>query len=184
MVHRWSSYFEIVTSKYVAFVNFKQFNGKYGCSSCLCSGESLFLEAGSSTHVYSYDENPEMRTIEKTIENAAKALNKGKPIKGLKGPTNFSKITTNFVVGTAIDRMHATKGGVVKKIIFLWFHLKYSHCKFSLYNVIGVMNNLLRTIKSPKFVHGITRNVDELVHEKASEELPPGPVADFCQSRA
>lgn len=41
----------------------------------------------------------------------------------IKGHTAFSKLMPDFIERIGIDRMHCVDGGVVKKILLLWFEL-------------------------------------------------------------
>lgn len=75
----------------------------------------------------------------------------------------------DFVRGMGIDRMHAVDGGVMKKILTLYFDSTYSMYPFSLIRFIDIINLRLRSIKPPKFVHRMPRDVEELIHWKASE---------------
>lgn len=88
---------------------------------------------------------------------------------GVKGHTVISKIMPDFINGMAIDRMHCIDGGVMKKLMTLFFDQKYSDTPFSLYAVIDIINRRLISIKPPKFIHRMPRSVIDLMHWKASE---------------
>ncbi|XP_014298668.1 uncharacterized protein LOC103572023 isoform X5 [Microplitis demolitor] len=66
--------------------------------------------------------------------------------------------------------MHCIDGGIVKKLLSLWFQPTYSNQRFSLTQVKGTIDERLTLIKPPRFVHRMPRSVDELIsHGKASE---------------
>ncbi|KAK0159504.1 hypothetical protein PV327_011029 [Microctonus hyperodae] len=67
------------------FLNMLQFNGKYGCPACLCSGELLNLDSGGRTHIYPYNENPPIRTAEKTKRHGNIVLETNDTVMGVKG---------------------------------------------------------------------------------------------------
>lgn len=75
----------------------------------------------------------------------------------------------DFVKGMGIDRMHALDGGVMKKILTLCCHSMYSGYPFSSIRHIHTINSRLKSIKPPKFVHRMPRDVADLIHWKASE---------------
>lgn len=150
------------------FMNFIQFNGDYGCPTCCTKGENLALCPRGSIHVYPYINNIITRTLEECV-NWANEATPNNPVMGVKGPTVLSIMMPNYVEGMGIDRMHAVDGGVIKKLLNLMFHSKYSAEPFSLYAVKDIINNRLTSIKPPQFIHRKIRSIDELLHWKASE---------------
>ena len=150
------------------FLNMAYFNGKNGCQVCYCEGCNVPVGPNSTVHVYPYDENIQLRTLQECI-NYARLATPQNPQMGIKGPNAFSKIMPDFIRGMGIDKMHGVEGGVVKKMLFILFDSKYSAFPFSLYNFIDLVNSRLMSIKPPKFVHRMPRNVQDLVHWKASE---------------
>lgn len=149
-------------------LNFIQFNGNYGCNICLCKGESTEIGSRSHVHVFPFENEISLRTSQQSIEFANRATS-DKPFMGVKGHTIMSKIMPDFINGMAIDRMHCVDGGVMKKLMILFFDKKYSHASFSLYSVIDIVNRRLTSIKPPKFIHRMPRTVADLLHWKASE---------------
>lgn len=150
------------------FLNFVQFNGDYGCPACYSKGENVSLISKGSVHVYRYENEIKLRTLNECIEYANRA-SPDNPVMGIKGHTAFSKLMPDFIEGIAIDRMHCVDGGVVKKMLSLWFDIKFRSFPFSLYAVINVVNRRLMTIKPPKYVHRMPRCIQDLLHWKASE---------------
>lgn len=149
-------------------LNFIQFNGAYGCPTCLCRGESVPILPRGSVHVYPYEAELTLRTSEQCVEYANDAT-PDRPIMGVKGHTAFSRIMPDFITGSAIDRMHGGDAGVTKKLMTLLFDPKYRNCVFSLHAVIDQINCRLTSIRPPKFIHRIPRSVNDLIHWKASE---------------
>ncbi|XP_026475923.1 uncharacterized protein LOC113381164, partial [Ctenocephalides felis] len=149
-------------------LNFVQYNGYYGCSYCFCPGMNFTLETGGNVHVYPYTNNIEKRTLQ-NCRSFADNASRDAPIMGIKGPTALSLIMPDYVMGMAIDRMHCVEGGVVKKLLSLFFNTEFKNKPFSLYAVINVIDARLKSIKPPKFVHRMPRSVTELLHWKASE---------------
>ncbi|XP_026828515.1 uncharacterized protein LOC113562671 [Ooceraea biroi] len=151
------------------FLNFIQFNGDYGCPSCYCKGENIAIIPRGSVHVYRYENELQLRSLNESIEYTNRA-SPDNPVMGIKGHTAFSKIMPDFIEGVAIDRiMHCVDGGVVKKMLLLWFDIKFRLFPFSLYAVIDVVNRKLMAIKPPKYVHRMPRCIQDLLHWKASE---------------
>ncbi|XP_067203636.1 uncharacterized protein [Linepithema humile] len=148
-------------------LNFIQFNGDFGCPSCLCKGQRVPISKGF-LHVYPYENQIELRTSEQTIEYANLAT-PDHPIMGVKGYSAFSKIMPDFIKGIGIDRMHCADGGTIKKILTLVSDAKYKNCVFSLHAVINEVNSRLIAIKPPKFIHRMPRSVADLIHWKALE---------------
>ncbi|CAD6241206.1 GSCOCG00009214001-RA-CDS [Cotesia congregata] len=153
------------------FFNFTYYMGSYGCPSCLWPGETYRLgeDGNSHTHVYRYTPDPEMRTSRECVAFAETALNENSPHMGVKGPCALSKLMPDFVVGTAIDQMHCVFGGVVKKLLSLWFDSSHRGEPYSLVDTANIINDRLMSIKPPSFVHRMPRSTEDLVHWKASE---------------
>lgn len=153
------------------FFNFTYYMGAYGCPSCLWPGETYHLtdDRGSHTHVYPYTPDPEMRTSNACLTFAEIALNSDSPHMGVKGPCALSKLMPDFIAGTAIDQMHCIFGGVVKKLLSLWFDVSNRNEPYSLVDTSKIINRRLTAIKPPSFVHRMPRTIDDLLHWKASK---------------
>lgn len=90
-------------------------------------------------------------------------------VAGVKGPCYLAKLMPDYIMGMAIDPMHAIYEGVFKKLLVLWLDSSYSSFPFSLRVVIGEINSLIFKIKPPKFVHMMPRSIDQYNNWKASE---------------
>lgn len=150
------------------FLNFTQYNGAHGCPACFLEGVNIPTDAGGSVHAFPFSENFEVRTSEE-CERLGDIATLNNPIRGVKGPTTFSRFMPDFMQGMGIDKMHGIEGGVVKKILVLLFHKDYQDLPFSLYHFKDLVNERLTAIKPPKFVHRMPRSIDDLIHWKASE---------------
>lgn len=64
--------------------NIKQFNGAYGCSYCFHKGEQISVGRGH-VRIYSGDKRAK-RKIKQHYKHIEKAINKGRPVKGVKVP--------------------------------------------------------------------------------------------------
>ena len=149
-------------------LNFTNFNGKYGCSFCLIEGVNVPLEPKGHVFAFPYQNELSIRTSENT-QRFAPTASADNPVMGVKGPTVFSQLMPDLILGMGLDRMHGVEGGVVKKVLNLLFNVEYRAQPFSLYAFIDVINSRLTSIKPPKFVHRMPRSITELIHWKASE---------------
>ncbi|CAG5102758.1 Protein of unknown function, partial [Cotesia congregata] len=149
------------------FLNFKKFNGAFGCMTCCTERENVETEHGS-THVYPYEEQVVMRTSANCIKWSQTATEEN-PLFGVKGPTALANYMPDFIGGLAIDRMHCVDGGVIKKILTLLFDYKYRDEGFSLYHMIETVDARLLAIKPPRLIHWMSRSISEMIHWKASE---------------
>ena len=110
--------------------NMMQFNGNYGCSHCLQSGEALALGVKGKVHVYPYIQgNPTGpgRTSDLQLQHSKKAVIQNEPICGVKGPSWLSVIPNYDVIkGNVINYMHCVLLGVTKMLLKLWFDSKHA----------------------------------------------------------
>ena len=106
--------------------NFKQFNGKYGCSFCLSSGTML---EGTVTRVYPFTREVETRNHPNTVEQAKIALHArenaprshDKSEFGVKGLTELSLLQNfDIISGFSCDYMHSVLLGVTRQFVFYW----------------------------------------------------------------
>ncbi|XP_044585098.1 uncharacterized protein LOC123265424 isoform X1 [Cotesia glomerata] len=148
--------------------NFMLYNADFGCTSCLSKGQSLRTDAGGTVHVYPHEPQVQLRTSQQTVTHGNLAT-PDEPVMGVKGNSALCLIMPDFIRGTAIDRMHCSDGGVIKKILSLLFDATYSDNVFSLRGVINQIDNRLIGIRPPKFIHRLPRTITDLKHWKASE---------------
>ncbi|KAF7994268.1 hypothetical protein HCN44_003358 [Aphidius gifuensis] len=152
----------------VHFWNLVSYNGLYGCPTYIWPGETYNLTPTSHTHVYPYIKSPKLRTKKNTIKYAQRAL-PNLPHKGVKGHCILASIMYDHIKGMASDRMHAVDAGTVKKLVTLWFDNKYQNEPYSLVYAKNLVDERLKKIKPPHFVHRMPSTIDELLHWKTSQ---------------
>lgn len=105
--------------------NFKQFNGRYGCSYCTQKGKHVIVGKGGA-RIYKFKRNFQLRTIATYKEYLQKAIS-GKPFKGIKGPSIIPLIP-HFIILLCMppDYMHAWLLGVIALFASEWFDSKNS----------------------------------------------------------
>ena len=87
--------------------NFMQYNGNYGCGKCEQPGMTYKTSQKGHTHIYPYQtSNPSgpLRTKCETLRYADLAIQTGKPVKGVKGPSWFGALKSyDTVQGLQVD---------------------------------------------------------------------------------
>uniref|UniRef100_A0ABD2W6M6 Uncharacterized protein n=1 Tax=Trichogramma kaykai TaxID=54128 RepID=A0ABD2W6M6_9HYME len=147
------------------FLGMNQYNGRFGCQVCVQEGRTV-----DHRRVYPFKSNLNLRTEKDVLESSIQAVACGFPVCGVKGPTILSKICYKFVSSTAVDVMHNTHEGVVKKLIDLWFNSKYSNEIFSISHFTNLVDDKLCSIKPPSFISRRPRTIkDHFPYWKALE---------------
>lgn len=95
-------------------LNMIQFNGKYGCSTCLNAGQSC-----QQRWVYLPDSTYPERTHKSIIEAATEAVSINKCVDGIKGESCLAALV-DLVDGVPIDYMHCVLEGVTKRLLNIW----------------------------------------------------------------
>lgn len=54
------------------FLNFVQFNGNYGCPACYSKGENVSIAPKGSVHVYRYENELKLRSLNECIRGVQK----------------------------------------------------------------------------------------------------------------
>lgn len=129
------------------FLNMNQYNGGFGCQVCKQDGITI-----NKTRIYEYQRKIKLRTDKDYYNDVANAVRLREPVFGVKGPTIMSKICYNLITSTSVDVMHCVYEGIVKKLLELWFDVKYASEKFSIYKFVNVIDELLLSIKPPSYV--------------------------------
>ena len=93
-------------------LNMVQFNGKYGCPSCLHPGKWI------NAMVYPPGTNYPPRTAA-SIRAAAERAEEDAPIEGIKSHSILSSIV-NLPLAAPIDYMHCVLEGVIKRLLEKW----------------------------------------------------------------
>jgi hypothetical protein len=101
--------------------NLTQFNGEYGCGHCEHPGSRARQGAGT-VQIYELKHPlPDLRKETSMLHSAALALQAGKPVMGVKGPSLFYLIPTFDVArGFAPDIMHFLFLGIDNQFSNLW----------------------------------------------------------------
>lgn len=90
------------------FLNITQYNGEYGCPACECTGTNFEMASGRSLRVFPFVENYTERSLNQTLLYAQEALNnkltrtsinQKTSVKGIKGPSLFSRIMPDYIKG-------------------------------------------------------------------------------------
>ena len=129
----------------------------------LYKGENVPIIPKDTVHVYRYENMLQLRSSDECIEYANRA-NPDNSVMDIKDHTAFSKFMLDFIEGIEIDRIYCVDGGIVKKILLLWFDVKYRICPFSLHAISDVVNKRLIAIKPPKYVYRMSCCVQDLLH--------------------
>ncbi|XP_029176567.1 uncharacterized protein LOC114944694 isoform X2 [Nylanderia fulva] len=128
--------------------NIKQFNGIYGCSYCLHKGEQISIRRGQ-IRIYSGDKKA-MRRMKQHYKYVEKAINEGRPIKGVKGPSIVMFLSTFHIIHSfPPEYMHSVLLGVTKLFGTLWFDSANSNKDWYLGLRVSEFNNKLLAIRPP-----------------------------------
>lgn len=108
-----------------SIMNMNQHNGDSSCIKCLQPGQNVRTVSGGNVRVFPYkEEDPTgpKRNHMDCLKNANTALETGKTVAGIKGPS-FLMLCSSFdyVKGTAIDYMHSVLLGVIRSLLKFWF---------------------------------------------------------------
>lgn len=106
--------------------NFKQFNGKYGCTYCMHPGLLVNIN-GTKQLRFVNSICGEKRNMLSTLAHMKDAETLGKSIYGVKGVSTLISIPSFDVIsGLPIDVMHCIFLGVAKSLVELWFDTRYN----------------------------------------------------------
>ncbi len=160
-------------------LNSKQFNGEYGCSTCLEPGVQTKNLKGNDVHTYPFQADTEsgfheLRTHQKTVDDSLNA-SKNKPIKGLKGYSNLDNCEgLDMIRGLAADYMHAYALGVLLMLFKLFTLRQYKDFPWYIGDKIDVLNRRLQSITPPSCIGRWPTNFEEISKWKASENKNVG----------
>ena len=147
-------------------LNLKQFNGKFGCSTCKHPG-TYVRELGA--RIYEYKPNVPLRTVEESHRLANVAEATGSDIYGIKGKNVFGRLVS-IPENVPIDWMHCVCEGILKRQLFQkWFSEGYASQDFNLLHFIDEFDSMYTSIKVPHDVNRKPRSLRDIKHWKASE---------------
>ncbi|KAJ8050003.1 hypothetical protein HOLleu_03009 [Holothuria leucospilota] len=149
--------------------NFHQFNGSFGCGTCLHEGE-MVQRGDGFTRVYPVRGVNEKRTARGTVDKANEAMRINNVFKGVKGPSIFSLIPRfNIIDGFVPDFMHSVILGVVRQFSKLWFNSQNHLQPFYIGRSVANVSKLLEGIKPPSNMVRLPRSLSERKFWKATE---------------
>jgi len=144
-------------------LNMNQFNGKYGCPSCLHPG------VHTASRYYLPDTEYPIRTNDNNLQNAMEAEVKGTRINGIKGKSVLSGIV-DLVNGVPLDYMHCVLEGVTKWMLDKWVSSPNHSCAYYIGRVLGRLDAQLLDQCPPHDFSRAPRSIaNHRKHWKASE---------------
>lgn len=155
--------------------NIVQFNGYNGCSWCEKRGVSVEKGRGrmmSYAEDKSASELSNLRTLE-SVYNAAKlAVEREKPVCGIKGPSCLSPLKNFDVVKSfVVDYMHCICLGIVRSITMLWLNSTQQD-SFHINDVQKkLLSEKLSVVKTPSIIRRKPRAFNCIKYWKATEYL-------------
>lgn len=150
-------------------LNFKQFNGKFGCSYCLHPGE-LVKVRGTKQIRYTSDINGCLRNSTDTLKQMKEANTLNKTVFGVKGISVLISIPKfNLSFGLPVDIMHGVFLGVAKTMAEMWFDSKNHKKPFYIGKKIRTIDKLLLDIHPFSEISRYPRHISQRHQWKANE---------------
>ena len=151
-----------------------QYNGYYGCTHCLQSGQQLATGERGTVHVYQYiHDNPTgpKRTSQQLEKDSHEATENDTTVNGIKGPSWLSMVPDyNILEGNAVDYMHCVLLGVTKMLLKLWFDSVHSKELWYCGTKVELADSKLLQIKPPLNIKRTPRSIQQhRSYWKASE---------------
>ena len=141
-----------------------QFNGKYGCPTCLHPGEHK-----DNRHIYLPDSSYSLRTKESIDKARIEGENLGAIVEGIKGKSVLHGYL-HLVNGIPPDYMHCILEGVTKSLLMYWTNSKYSTKPFSIRRHLKAVDDALLQQTPPTEISRSPRSlIKHLAYWKASE---------------
>ena len=148
--------------------NIKQYNGKFGCSTCTHPGR-YDNQVHARLYEYSTSSNVATRTAHDTRSFAEIAESTGIPVFGIKGKNIFGRLV-DIPDNLPIDWMHCVCEGIMKRQLFKrWLETCYSGKPYSLLGFASEIDEMYLSIKVPHDFTRKPRSIAEVKHWKASE---------------
>lgn len=157
----WFGSFDFVAK--APILNMHQFNGEYGCPSCLHPGIHT-----SSRYYLPGTEYP-LRTNDSILEDAEEAERSGKCINGIKGKSVLTGVF-DLVKGVPVDYMHCVLEGVTKWMLNKWVSSSNHNCAYYVGRDVSKMDSQLLDQRPPHDFSRAPRSIARhRKHWKASE---------------
>ena len=141
----------------------KQFNGEFGCPTCLHPGKRI----QNGARVYLPKKYP-LRTHKDVIDDGMEALRTGTAINGVLGISPLAD-SLDLVKSVPVDYMHPLLEGVTRMLINLWFNSSNHKCPFYLGNKISEIDAVLLKQRPPHEISRCPRSILHRNYWKASE---------------
>ncbi|KAK1166316.1 hypothetical protein AOXY_G12915, partial [Acipenser oxyrinchus oxyrinchus] len=149
--------------------NMTQFNGKHGCGFCLDSGDVVPKNRGT-VRAYPYKTSSILRNAQATLLNAEGAVQSGKSVNGVKGPSLLGLIPHFDIISNFVpDYMHCILLGVCRQMATLWFDSQYHQYQFYIGLQINKIDSRLLDIKPPSTISRVPHSVTLRKYWKAHE---------------
>lgn len=142
-------------------LNFKQFNGKFGCTYCKHPG--VLVKVGHSKQLrYVSDIVGEIRDPKITFKEMKEAETTRKTVFGVKGISILVAIPSfNVIFGCPVDVMHGVFLGVAKTLSELWLDSRNHSKAFYIGNKSAVLDDILENFhpysETPRYPRQITQ---------------------------
>ena len=149
--------------------NIMQFNGAFGCSWCLCPGESV-KKGKDFVRVYTAVHDLLLRDDGGLRDCARKAHDDGIPISGVKGPSPLSLLPGfDMVTGFVVDYMHSVDLGVTRQLSHLWFDSANHGKPWYIGKRIAEIDKRMMCTLPPSNVTRVPRELSTRAYWKANE---------------
>ena len=146
-------------------LNMIQYNGEYGCTHCLQSGQRVATTHGGSVRVIPYQCSSPMgppRSHTHILHDAKKAVTTGNPVNGVKVPCYLATLPNYDIVKcTVVDYMHCVLLGVTKMVLGLWFNSKHFAELWYCGKMVSTCDERLAKIKPPIFITRTPRSISK-----------------------
>eukprot|EP00734_Pompholyxophrys_sp_LG126_P000290 Pompholyxophrys_sp_v1_NODE_90_length_2115_cov_23.848058.p1 type:complete len:650 gc:universal NODE_90_length_2115_cov_23.848058:2064-115(-) len=130
-------------------LNMHQFNGEYGCSTCLAPG---VLSGRGQSRYYPDNMQYDMRTSQNMTDDATEAVETGTCVRGIYGPSILSRLPL-FDISTDLgsEYMHGC-AGVMKKLLSLWFNSDQHAEPWYMRAYQQGIDNVILSLKHPSWI--------------------------------
>ncbi len=154
-----------------------QYNGFFGCGSCLEPGASVINLKGNKVHTYPFKRGTakgfrESRTHEDTVQTGHQvdASEPGTVKNGIKGSTYMAECPGfDLIRSVTTDYMHDTTLGLMCMIMRLLLDSTFKDYPWYIGNKKSILNQRLKSINPPCIINRMPVSFDNYEKNKASE---------------
>lgn len=145
-----------------------QYNGEYGCSSCLHPGERIQYGRGFS-RVYSGDKG-QPRTLIQHERDATVAENEGIAVNGVTGFSVLMLLPVFHIIRSfPPDYMHSVLLGVVRLFVSIWCDSQNSEKLWYIGTKVNIIDDILLKILPPCEITRSPQSISNMKQWKATE---------------